>query len=79
MVSQPMAAASATMISFGLAFLTSLMTAATTAGFVFTLVSAAAGWPAFGFRTTVLFGLMRFSSPPRSEKTSATIFSGSVP
>ena len=74
-----MAAASATMISLGLAFLTCLMTAATNSGLVLTEVSAAAGWPALGLSTTVLRGLTRFSTPPRRAKTSATIFSGSSP
>ena len=77
--SQPMAAASATITSLGLAFFTSLITAATNSGLVLTEVSAAAGWPALGFRTTVLRGFTRFSTPPRRAKTSATIFSGSSP
>ncbi len=74
-----MAAASATMMSLGLAFWTSRITAATNSGLVLTEVEAAAGWPAFGLSTTVLRGLTRFSTPPRRAKTSATIFSGSSP
>ena len=71
-VSQPIAAASATIIFFGSAFFTSRITARTTSGFVQTDVSGGSAWPAFGFRTTVEPLRTTFWTPPIKSKTRVT-------
>jgi len=45
------------------------------AGARITLLPSLKGWPAFGFSTTVEFGLISELTPPRRLRASATIFS----